>query len=425
MSILLLFIIPLLVYSITKNLIMSIIVNSCVFILVIAMLQHYFISFPMYVIITGIIFLLHYKEINFGNSKFNIIYIAYMIVMLFISFFYNYYNFKDILAVFFINLLFPFIYLYLDNTNKEYKINKNQLIYLLFFTSIFELLVSVILSILSTTHQAIINHQPIGGGLAVGLLPLLIYLLSHKECNKPILILTSIIFSISVILSGLRGYLLIYFGTFLVYIIINFKSIIQILYRKVYLTIFLILSLTLVISIFGSSILDIANSQLRINESLGRRNFENQYVVKLIASRGIIDNLFGQGIGMKMSEIQSVYNFNFYVNNNPKYFNDYEYRSEALDNSISFHNVWATIVVQIGFIGLFLYVYLFIYLIKNIFHCHNYCQKEKIVLVAYILLLALALFFRETLFCCVLEMISLYFAINIKHHDISEEKHIT
>lgn len=413
MYILTLFIIPLLFYFVTRKLIASIIINSFAFIIIISWLQHYYIAFPLYIGIVGIMILLHYKNISFRNSTFSIIFVAYMIMMLLMSFIYNYNNMKDIIAVLFINLLFPFLYLYLDSENKPIK-SHSKLQYLLLFASIFDLIVSTILFNLNTAHQAIINSQPIGGALAVALLPLLLFLFSDKKSNKPILLFTAVFFALSVLLSGIRGYIIIYFVTMLVYFIMNFKDILRVLFKKAYLSAILVFSAILIFVMLGSNLVNIVNNQLRLNDSLGRRNLENQYVVKLIESSSISQNLFGHGIGMKMSNIKSPYDFNFYENNDPNYFQDYEYSEAVIDNCISFHNSWATIIIDIGLIGILFYVGFFVMLLSGILHYSYFQKKERIVFITYVATIIIVLFFRETLFCSTLEMMSLYFAMNLK-----------
>ncbi|MCX7708736.1 MAG: O-antigen ligase family protein [Clostridia bacterium] len=419
--VLLLFLIPIIAYLLKREFIISNMLNSLVFIIVLMVYQEYDIPFPAFILTMAALFLLHYRKYSLGNKPFNVVFTGYLAVMLAVNIVTNISNYHDVFAVFMIHLLFPFAYLYLDGYNKPVRTSKHLLLCGVAGISVLDLSFSLTLLFWGSSQQATMNHHPIGGGLAVAFLPLLIYLWSEKYCDKGVVALSTLAFGTSVILSGIRGYILIFTGTFVVAVAMNLRRIMNFIAKRKLVFLVLILAIGIISVLGGSKIAAAAREQTRMDVSLGRRTAENDYTLKLLENRSIRENLFGQGIGRKVRDIRSVYDFDFYMTEDRNYFYDFEYSLAAVNECISFHNNWSTIAISTGFCGLMLYLCFFIKLIKKILFLNGDGRQYKILLITYLFTLVISLAYRETLFRGVLEIVSLYIAIALKTQAVSEE----
>jgi len=221
----------------------------------------------------------------------------------------------------------------------------------------------------------------------------------------------------NIILSGTRGYILIFFGTLLVYTFERIFKVSSIHMKLNHLfLLFLILSLAL-----GSMLIYHKNTVvfvkaikefLRLNESLGRRVFENEYGLKLFMESSIFRKFFGWFVGTKFSTYYSVSKINLGVG--WTYF--------KIMDSLRFHNVILTILLDIGLFGIGLYIFFFILVLKEVLT--SFRSDQRYTMFTYVLLYFISLFFRASLLREVAEFLVLGFVVSLSSRYTSSKKSV-
>lgn len=222
------------------------------------------------------------------------------------------------------------------------------------------------------------NSQPITGNLAVSVLPISCYIY-FKNNNDSIIqkriLLLSAGFLGWIILSGTRGYILMFAATmFLIfadyYIAHRKRSRNTAINRLLFSMTMIVLSLVLIFVI--PDLIDKLGAVLRIKTSVGIRTYENAAIIEFFKNAPIFNELFGIGIGGTAG------NYSAYVNALQRQFslgmwheNHYLY-----DAGSPAHNFFANVLVQFGLVGIIIIIAMNIIIWKRI---TNTCGTNSIM----------------------------------------------
>lgn len=270
--------------------------------------------------------------------------------------------------------------------------------------------VAVALFKISAVDKAVLNHHPIGGGLAVAMLPL-VALARQIGCRPAKLAPILLAFATAVVLSRVRAYYLIFFGT------VGLATAVELLSRafksRKHLAVAAMVGASTVLAVvlayqteLGQRAVSTALDFSRVEASLGRRDIENAYVWQLMLSDPV-KSLVGYGVGARVEQIAPVESVLGVMTN--------RYGDIALVNSsVGFHNIWLTVLYSLGWIGLVLYLLFVIQLFRRILRATNLVRSSRMWLLCYATLFLSSLWWRKTLFNGVLEMMALGVALSFR-----------
>ena len=195
--------------------------------------------------------------------------------------------------------------------------------------------------------RIIAGNQPVGGNFSIILLPVLV--LAYYQQNKRVFVInTSIILLAFVIISGTRGYLLVFLLTmFPIYL--DFYSFGEYKNRIIIIIYFLLPVILLIIS--RSTLFSRISLLLRLSEGTGVRTQENRIAIDFIRNAPIIQKVFGIGFGERCSNVPAyVHSVNSYFRGTWAYFT---YINKV---GVSFHNYLSNVLLLQGLLGLALFM---------------------------------------------------------------------
>lgn len=265
------------------------------------------------------------------------------------------------------------------------------------------------------------NSQPITGNLAIATLPLTVYLYFNSNNKiKSKIILMNLFFLVWIILSGTRGYLLVYALTMFVimldYFRIKTNNMISLL-KNILVCIALLGLIIIIAMLVFPEMIDIVDSILRLNASVGIRTFENALAIDFFNNTSLINEFFGIGMGGTAGDYPEyliALNRQLLLGmwHSVKYMND---------SGVLFHNLYANVLLNFGVIGIFIIITMScrIYHIINKISCKSYQIKYSLIL--YFTGFLLMNYYRWSADCGIGEMIILALVLKrIKQEDLEE-----
>lgn len=380
------------IYIRERHLVTSLAFASFLFVVGLIVAQEYTYPFSAFVVVCVLLLLLDGVRIKSGLALGLMLLLAVSTaVAVFI------YEPHQVLAATLTFFAWPVFY-YLARSRKR-RVARRELQSGLVFLALADLVIASVLFLVGEDRQAIINHHPIGGGLAVGWLP---WLALRTELRlKRLVVAVSIAgFGVSVLLSRIRGHMLLFF---LPLAVATAYGCLRIRGPRKWIGALAVIATVcgagfwLALSDSGMRVIENAVEFLRIGDSLGRRSIENEYVWRLVRYDPV-HAVVGYGPGAPVGEILPVSALGIQAP---------EYSVYKIESGFAFHNVWTTILYSFGWIGMFLYGMFGVRLILDVLGARRLSTCNRVLLVSYVLAFLGVLWWRKTLFNGVLEMISL------------------
>lgn len=312
-----------------------------------------------------------------------------------------------------------FIVLYSEN-----KLDQKPTTNILKIIAIVETILGLYLLVNSNLRDAngltrlVSNAQPITGNLTIIAIPISIYLYFNgsKKIKKEVLLI-NLYLALWIILSGTRGYTLIYLLSILPLLFnyfvkthnnskISIKAIIPILAMTILATLFLI----------SPMITEKVFSVLRVNSSVGIRTYENAAEINFFKETSTRTRLLGIGIGgnagsyteFRTSILEQVYKGMWNKNN-------YLDKSGAL-----FHNLFANILLTQGIIGIIVNLIINILIWNKI---KNEVENKQIKMALHLYQIGFIImnYYRWSAICGIAEMIILATVVKLSKKNKQEK----
>ncbi|WP_293813035.1 hypothetical protein [uncultured Phascolarctobacterium sp.] len=268
------------------------------------------------------------------------------------------------------------------------------------------------------------NSQPITGNLAIVTLPISVYLYFSVNATSVIrrkLILTNLLFLVWIVLSGTRGYLMIYSFTMLVILLDYFGFRVRDIKSLIKNSLFILCGISLVvllIIIWLPDVTDRVDSILRLSASVGIRTFENALIIDFFKNTSLLVNIFGIGMGGKAGEYSEYLKaLNDQLTLGMWHSSRYMYGSGVL-----FHNLYANILLTLGILGLIVIAFMGLYIYKTISLCCIDSVDIKYALILYFIGFLLMNYYRWSADCGIGEMIILALILQKIKQDKNEDE---
>ena len=262
--------------------------------------------------------------------------------------------------------------------------------------------------------RVVTNHQPIGGGIVLGISLVVGICYRQHLFRAGEMLLYDGISMILIIFSGTRGYMIIFAMIMAVTMIIYFMDIPDHgnrMLQRIGVIFFVAAIAILWICIFDHG--KTFELILRLDESLGYRENENLYVKELMKRIPWYRKWFGWGFGRSAAGTKEALTAAGLASWNRRYM-----FGKLLQRTI-FHNYWYTILFKQGISGLIVMILFYARMVKRI------CQDIKDRWIRYFLLMMVAgtvisLTFRITATCSILEMLLVAYFIRQMEEDNGE-----
>lgn len=269
------------------------------------------------------------------------------------------------------------------------------------------------------------NAQPITGNIAITVLPISVYLYFKYKNDSKIetkIIFTEMIFFVWIVLSGTRGYTLMFAGTMFIvfydYWICNQKNKPKAYNR--FAIIFLMGFAALVFIVVTPEILNRIISILRLEDSTGIRSYENAAEWEFFLNAPWNVKIFGIGLGGTAGTYNAFSSAILkQVSRGMWNKNSYLYGSGA-----PFHNLFANLLLNLGVIGVIVVIIAEVYIWNIIFRVCKKTSKIKWIFHLYQISFLLMNYFRWSASCGIAETIAFSLTLKLlaKESTLTEEK---
>lgn len=262
--------------------------------------------------------------------------------------------------------------------------------------------------------RLVANSQPITGNLAIALLPLLGYLFFRCYEYNPagrlrVMFYASCFLSLCV-LSGTRGYVLM-FG--LCYAVLFFFFVWdaatgKLKSRAPYLIISLGLTLLFcLVAAFQKELFQLVADVLRVDDSLGIRDYENVAVIETYVGMPNINKVTGIGLGGRWADIPA------FVDTVIKRFPLWARDKYLLSIGTAVHNFFSNVLVLQGALGIVLILLVAGWLLSHIRHASLANKPMRVFLYAFVVGYAAMLYFRWSADCGVGVLVFLGYTVQL------------
>lgn len=256
--------------------------------------------------------------------------------------------------------------------------------------------------------RLVAGNQPVGGNLTIAILPLIILVYFNNKLIRGYVISCSLFLFAWIVLSGTRGYLILFLAAMLPvyysYFILECHN-----KRKVLLNYLLVVSLVSAFTIFiidNFGMIDYFLNIARVNESLGIRGLEDKIAADYWLRTSIFNQMFGMGLGGIAAEQQGYISSVFGVMGN-----SWAYTIYANRIGTSFHNLYGNILIMQGLFGILLVIGIFIWGIRKIYKFNIANRLEKMAYLLYWVSFFIMNIFRWSSECGISEMLFLGIAL--------------
>ena len=256
------------------------------------------------------------------------------------------------------------------------------------------------------------GNQPVGGNIAIVILPLLVYEFYYIKENRKAVIKYYTIFLLCVIIAGTRGYVLMYLMTGFFPVIEylrEIKSSSKRSYNIRLLFFVLLASIAVFAIIYDERVSQELSAIFRVGKGTGTRPRENKLVLHYFFNTDIIHKLFGIGYGGEPSNVPGYYDAFMSIMAS---WGRYGY-SHYLEHSGSiFHNYYSNILLLSGITGLSLTVGVFFSGISTIRRAFFDQKRVRRCFTIYWISFFIMLYYRWSCSCGISEMIILAYVLH-------------
>lgn len=323
----------------------------------------------------------------------------------------------------FITRLFQFIIFYLVFENRRVTAVRCRTMQMIWLAAIAETALGVYLLLNGTFIDAetgmarlVSNSQPITGNLAVVALPLILWEYFHPNASpqkRLTLIGVSAIFFIWIVLSGTRGYMVLFGLSVLVmysdFLGLRFNGERWAFSRRSVLIV-LILAAGAILLLRDPSVLENVSSALGLERTMGIRTYENAMVLDFFQNAGWPTKLFGIGIGGNGADYPA------YLEALGRQAALGMWHLETYYNAsgTTFHNLFANLLLTQGILGIGMAVAVFFNIFKKICQCCKNSTPVRISLLLYLIGFAIMNYFRWSAACGIPEMLVLAYVLRLQ-----------
>lgn len=247
------------------------------------------------------------------------------------------------------------------------------------------------------------GRQPVGGNLSIVMIPIVFFTYFRNEKQKGKILALSIFSVIWIILSGTRGYLLLYAismaPVFLDYFFsLSYKSRNRVIMGTIFLLSCIVLGVILLQnnSNWGQKIIRI----LRLEAGTGSRKSENRIALQFFFNTSIRYKLFGVGYGGIPADAPYYLEA---VSSNVS--TSWSYSNYARRVGVSFHNLFSNFLLLQGLVGIIEIVLIFLWGLSKIRSTKTTCQNERRCIYLYWIGFFIMNCFRWSCDCGISEMI--------------------
>ena len=323
----------------------------------------------------------------------------------------------------FITRLFQFMVFYLVYENRAKIALPRSHFGLIVFATAAETVLGIYLSINSTfvdnqtgALRLVSNAQPITGNLAVAVLPLLIWEYFHPDSRpskRVTLIVMSLILFVWIILSGTRGYTVIFGLSVLVmygdFFGIHFLRGKCTLSKRSVMAVLLITA-GVIFLIYNEPVIEKVSSLLGLERSTGIRTYENAMSQEFFTHSSWPTKLFGIGIGGSGADYPA------YIEalNRQSALGMWHYDTYYNATGTVFHNLYANILLTQGLLGVALTAAVFLDIFRKIRRGFWNSAPLKYSLLLYLAGFAIMNYFRWSAACGIPEMMTFAYVLRLK-----------
>lgn len=255
--------------------------------------------------------------------------------------------------------------------------------------------------------RIITNNQPIGGGIMIALTSIIGYCYLNKKFSAAETVSYCILSLLIIILSGTRGYMVIWALPMAVVAIMYFLDIPGDGSRapfRIAGALFFVAFAVVAIAVLNKA--GSLSDLLRIQEGLGYRENENVFVQEIISDAPWYHKLFGFGFGGKANGVKGFYEALKTASWNRSIM------FYKLQSSTIFHNYWYTVLFKQGFLGL-CGVFVFYAAIFKRVVCMNTCIWIRLLVFMVLAGTVISLTFRITATCSAYELLLVGYFIRL------------
>lgn len=247
------------------------------------------------------------------------------------------------------------------------------------------------------------GRQPVGGNFSIAMAPVIFYSYFHHHEKMRKIVLLSTIPAVWVLLSGTRGYILLYFLSLSPMYWDYFFSIKQKTRKKmifVLVFIFLCIFLLFYFIFLDPTFLEQISIMLRLNAGTGIRSIENRIAFDFFCKTNIFYKVFGIGYGGVPAEVPGYIEA---VSDNAT--SHYVYDNYVNRIGVSYHNLFSNYLLLQGLIGCIQIILIFFWGIRKLKWIHAFIHTEKICMYLYWIGFFIMNCFRWSCDCGISEMI--------------------
>lgn len=386
---------------------------TCIYLIMLTVMQEMDLSFTIYLIFVTAAFL-PIKNVSLHM----IIYFFYMIIYTSIGLVYQeFWNTASVLLT-----RYGFLFLGLIMCKKRQKSNflsEKDYLFVLRWGTVTEVLLAIYLSFSGDLENRLtINSQAIGGSISVGVLPFIciLYFMNYEMWKKKRMYRYLVIHLAIIVLSGTRGYMVMGFLT----VVPMFFSILkkQFRYRKRFILMSFGGGLAIVLFLSSHWIQNKVGTLLRLKESVGYRVYENIFIRKIFVASPWLNKLLGFGLG---GRAEGVNGYSAIVVQSAQ---GKSWMVSKLMTETTVHNYWYTILFKQGLIGLLLCGIVMITIFYKIFQTYKSSKQIFWTLALLFLGNIISITFRISSTCGVWEMVvMLWFAQKFNWRRVEKESY--
>lgn len=301
---------------------------------------------------------------------------------------------------------------YLSSEDHDYKATEKDCRFVVQSGILTELLLIAVIWLRDGWGVRIItNNQPIGGGIMIALTAVIGYCYLNKKFSAAETVSYCIMSLIIIILSGTRGYMVIWALPMAVVALMYLLDIPgegSMAPFRIAGAFFFVAFVAVAVAVLdkGGSLSEL----LRIQEGLGYRENENVFVQEIMKTAPWYNRIFGFGFGGNAGGVKGFYEALKTASWNRSIM------FYKLQSSTIFHNYWYTILFKQGFLGLIGVVVFYLSVFKRII-CMNACGWIRLLLFMVLAGTVISLTFRITATCSAYELLLVGYFIRVFEHD--------
>lgn len=270
------------------------------------------------------------------------------------------------------------------------------------------IIVESLLGMYLITHAVFVaritaGRQPVGGNISIVVLPIIIYAYFKEKKTRGIIIAYSFVSAIWILLSGTRGYLLLFIMVMLPIYWDYFFSLNKSSRKRIlpaFILLFVLFGYVFFLLTTHSDSIQWFTDFLRLDTGIGSRGSENHIALDFFVNTSIKYKLFGTGFGGTPSEVVGYLDA---VAANTA--TSWSYTNYATRVGTAFHNLFSNILLIQGVLGCIMVISIFIWGYKRIHILIELNKTERFCLYMFWIGFFIMNYFRWSCDCGISEMI--------------------